>query len=93
MEPIDPEPIDQTRDLLPVGKNVASDESRRIEDLKLDLTLVSIGTLESIFNRKNGTPRQSNICPQSKGIIRLHKRLFNNPLHALEGIEQFRHLW
>lgn len=52
-----------------------------------------VGSLASIFNLKNGTPRQSGICPQSKGIIRLHKKLFNNPMHALEGIEQFKYIW
>lgn len=68
-------------------------ECNKIENFKLPLNVVSIGVVESIFNKKNGTPRQSGICPQSKGIIRLHKDLFNNPLHALEGIEQFEYLW
>ena len=74
-------------------KNACNDEQVRAEELKLDLTLVGVGILESVFNKKNGTPRQSGICPQSKGIIRLHKKLFNNPMHALEGIEQFKYVW
>lgn len=68
-------------------------ECNKIENFKLSLNVVSIGVVESIFNKKNGTPRQSGICPQSKGIIRLHKNLFNNPMHALDGIEQFEYLW
>lgn len=70
-----------------------NDEQQRIEALKLDLPLISVATLESIFNKKNGTPRQSGICPQSKGIVRLHRTLFNNPMHALEGMEHFQYVW
>lgn len=81
--------------LLPMKrqKNLDNDEQSRIKELQLDFDLIGIGTIESIFNKKNGTPRQSGICPQSKGVIRLNKRLFNNPIHALEGIEQFQYVW
>lgn len=70
-----------------------NDEQQRIEVLKLDLPVISVATLESIFNKKNGTPRQSGLCPQSKGIVRLHRTLFNNPMHALEGMDQFQYVW
>ncbi|XP_027204354.2 tRNA (adenine(37)-N6)-methyltransferase-like [Dermatophagoides pteronyssinus] len=68
-------------------------EQSRIDEFKIDCDVVSIGIVESIFNRKNGTPRQSGICPQSKGIIRINKKLFNNPSHPLIGIEKFSYLW
>ena len=74
-------------------KNSENDEAKRFEELRLNFDLVTIGTIETIFNKKNGTPRQSGICPQSKGVIHLHKRLFNNPLHALEGMDQFQYVW
>lgn len=71
----------------------SNDENARIEELKLDFSVVSVGVMKSIFHRKNGTPRQSGICPQSKGIISLHKKLFNNPNHAWQGIDQFDYVW
>lgn len=74
-------------------KNAHNNELSRIEELSLDFTLVSVGVMKSIFCKKNGTPRQSGICPQSKGIISLHKKLFNNPMHAWQGIDQFEYVW
>ncbi|KAH9497387.1 hypothetical protein DERF_013382 [Dermatophagoides farinae] len=76
-----------------VTNNNDKTEQSRIDEFKIDYDIVSIGVVESIFNRKNGTPRQSGICPQSKGIIRIHKKLFNNPSHPLIGIEKFSYLW
>ncbi|XP_054169323.1 tRNA (adenine(37)-N6)-methyltransferase-like [Oppia nitens] len=60
---------------------------------RLDQCLQAIGFMESVFNKKNGTPRQSAICPQSKGCIDLNKCLFNNPMHSLIGIQDFTHIW
>lgn len=60
---------------------------------KLEECLKPIGFMRSIFNKKNGTPRQSSICPQSKGFIDLNNCVFNNPNHSLEGIENFCHIW
>jgi tRNA (Thr-GGU) A37 N-methylase len=60
---------------------------------KMDECMKSIGFMRSIFNKKNGTPRQSSICPESKGIIEINKSLFNNPMHSLEGIQDFTHIW
>lgn len=75
-------------------KKSADDDAKRVQEHRLsNFDLVSIGTMESIFNKKNGTPRQSGICPQSKGIIRLHKTLFNNPGHLFDGIDQFEFVW
>ena len=63
------------------------------EPTKMDESMKSIGFMRSVFNKKNGTPRQSSICPQSKGIIEINKSVFNNPKHSLEGIRQYSHLW
>lgn len=68
-------------------------ECNRIEQLRLPLDVIKIGVIETIFNKKNGTPRQSGICPESKGIIRIDASLFNNPSHPLEGIERYQYLW
>ena len=52
-----------------------------------------IGYLRSIFQFKNGTPRQPSLCSTARGTLTLEKRVFNNPDHALEGLEQFSHVW
>ena len=52
-----------------------------------------IGYVESWYKTKNGTPRQGAVCPESKGIIRLNKQTFNNPHHALEGLEAYSNVW
>ena len=60
---------------------------------KLNECLKPIGFMRSVFNKKNGTPRQSSICPQSKGFIELNKDIFNNPMHSVLGIQEFSHIW
>ncbi|CAG2100295.1 unnamed protein product, partial [Medioppia subpectinata] len=73
------------------GVNNMSCES--VKPTKLDECLQPIGYMRSIFNRKNGTPRQASICPQSKGFIDLNKCVFNNPDHCLQGLQHFSHIW
>jgi len=72
--------------------NQGKDETSRIERFLLKDLIVSIGWMETIFNRKNGTPRQSGICPESRGIVRLHKGMFNNAFHCFEGINEFEYV-
>ena len=74
-------------------KNAQTEEQARIQELRLNFDLVGIGIIETVFNKKNATPRQSGLCPESKGIVHLHKRLFDNPMHALDGIDQFQYVW
>ena len=52
-----------------------------------------IGYLRSIFQFKNGTPRQPSLCSIARGSLTVEKSVFNNPDHALEGLEQFSHAW
>merc|ERR1712136_250672 len=49
--------------------------------------------MQTCFPRKNGTPRQSNICSSSRGVLKISKELFSNPEHSLCGIESFSHVW
>ncbi|XP_070176574.1 tRNA (adenine(37)-N6)-methyltransferase-like [Littorina saxatilis] len=52
-----------------------------------------IGYLRSVFQYKNGTPRQPSLCSSARGSLEIEKSVFNNPEHALEGLEQFSHAW
>lgn len=52
-----------------------------------------IGIITSSFHEKRGTPRQSGICTSIQGKITLFNSIFTNPEHALEGLEDFSHMW
>ncbi|XP_057699619.1 tRNA (adenine(37)-N6)-methyltransferase [Corythoichthys intestinalis] len=52
-----------------------------------------IGYIHSCFSEKNGTPRQPTVCGPSRAELRLKQSVFNNPEHALIGLEQFSHIW
>ncbi len=56
-------------------------------------TFKPIGYMESVFHFKNGTPRQSGICKSASGKVKIHKGVFNNPEHSLEGLQEFSHVW
>ncbi|KAM9769619.1 tRNA (adenine(37)-N6)-methyltransferase [Menidia menidia] len=58
-----------------------------------NIQTVPIGYIESCFSTKNGTPRQPTVCGPSRARLRLRQSVFNNPEHALEGLEQFSHVW
>jgi tRNA-Thr(GGU) m(6)t(6)A37 methyltransferase TsaA len=55
-----------------------------------EFPMQSIGTFESAFKEKHGTPRQGAVAPNSKGRVRLHSWL---PTDALSGIEEYSHVW
>jgi tRNA (Thr-GGU) A37 N-methylase len=57
------------------------------------MTMRPIGHLRSVFQHKNGTPRQPSLCSTARGSLTVEKTVFNNPEHALEGLEQFSHAW
>ncbi|KAM3864806.1 tRNA (adenine(37)-N6)-methyltransferase [Diretmus argenteus] len=54
---------------------------------------VPIGYISSCFSVKNGTPRQPTICGPSRAMLRIEKSVFNNPEHALVGLQQYSHVW
>lgn len=53
----------------------------------------AIGIISTSFSEKRGTPRQSGICSSSQGRLTLFNTVFTNPGHALEGLEEFSHMW
>ncbi|XP_008213189.1 tRNA (adenine(37)-N6)-methyltransferase [Nasonia vitripennis] len=65
--------------------------SQSIDDCSL--TCRPIGTISTWFPSKRGTPRQAVICGKAPGRITLNKTVFTNPEHALQGLEEFSHMW
>ena len=57
----------------------------------IEIRLEPIGTIETCFKERFGTPRQPSLVPSSWGILRLRPEL--NLSSALEGLEGFSHLW
>ena len=49
-----------------------------------------IGRFRSCFSRRNGTPRQPQLVPLARGRLTLRRHV---PPAALEGLEQFSHVW
>ncbi|XP_041640801.1 tRNA (adenine(37)-N6)-methyltransferase [Cheilinus undulatus] len=58
-----------------------------------NIQTVPIGYISSCFSAKNGTPRQPTVCGPSRAELRIQQRVFNNPEHALVGLEQYSHVW
>lgn len=56
-----------------------------------NFTFEPIGTIETCFKERFGTPRQPSLVPSSWGILRLRPEL--NLADALEGLEGFSHVW
>ncbi|KAK4309724.1 hypothetical protein Pmani_018654 [Petrolisthes manimaculis] len=67
------------------------DESFNKESICHDWT--PIGYISSWFQNKNGTPRQGSVSSLTRGKLRLEKCIFNNPQHALQGLNQYSHIW
>ncbi|XP_029950664.1 tRNA (adenine(37)-N6)-methyltransferase isoform X2 [Salarias fasciatus] len=58
-----------------------------------NIQTVPIGYISSCFSVKNGTPRQPTICGPSRAELQIRQSVFNNPDHALVGLEQYSHVW
>ncbi|KAI4903736.1 hypothetical protein NFI96_005127 [Prochilodus magdalenae] len=54
---------------------------------------VPIGYISSCFSNKNGTPRQPAVCMLSRASLQIQPSVFNNPDHALTGLEHYSHVW
>lgn len=52
-----------------------------------------IGTISTQFPEKRGTPRQPTVCPDMSAKLTLSGVIFTNPEHALEGLQEFSHMW
>ncbi|CAH0551319.1 unnamed protein product [Brassicogethes aeneus] len=52
-----------------------------------------IGKITTQFPEKRGTPRQPGICSEMVAKLTLNSEVFTNPNHALEGLQEFSHMW
>ncbi|RYZ79837.1 MAG: tRNA (N6-threonylcarbamoyladenosine(37)-N6)-methyltransferase TrmO, partial [Proteobacteria bacterium] len=55
------------------------------------MQLTPIGTLESCYRDKFGTPRQPGLSPEAWSKLKIRADL--QPAQALEGLEKFSHVW
>lgn len=59
--------------------------------LSSPIHLHPIGTVRSVFTTKNGSPRQGSLVPFSRAVLQLHQQ--ERRYSALDGLQQFSHLW
>uniref|UniRef100_T1PIS1 TsaA-like domain-containing protein n=1 Tax=Musca domestica TaxID=7370 RepID=T1PIS1_MUSDO len=52
-----------------------------------------IGLIRTCFPEKRAVPRQSSVGGRLRGLIELNADVFTNPEHALDGLEEYSHLW
>ena len=57
------------------------------------LELSPIGVVSSWFPERRGTPRQPGVSGSARGKLMLFNTVFTNPEHALEGLEEYSHMW
>ncbi|HPI40119.1 MAG TPA: tRNA (N6-threonylcarbamoyladenosine(37)-N6)-methyltransferase TrmO [Pseudobdellovibrionaceae bacterium] len=55
------------------------------------MELEPLGFIESCYNEKFGTPRQSGLVTESEGHLQIFSKF--QPELALEGLERFSHVW
>lgn len=56
-------------------------------------TFEYIGVISTQFPEKRGTPRQPGISPSTIAKVTLNNQVFTNPEHALEGLQEYSHMW
>ncbi|XP_015126561.1 tRNA (adenine(37)-N6)-methyltransferase [Diachasma alloeum] len=57
------------------------------------VSMTPIGVINTGFPNKRATPRQSGIGRDMCGKITLFNTVFTNPEHALNGLQEFSHMW
>ncbi|KAM3962231.1 tRNA (adenine(37)-N6)-methyltransferase [Aphomia sociella] len=58
-----------------------------------DIAYQPIGIIETSFQNKRGVPRQPSVLAKARGTVIINQNVFNNPEHALSGLEEFSHMW
>ncbi|XP_070683912.1 tRNA (adenine(37)-N6)-methyltransferase [Pempheris klunzingeri] len=84
---------DQTPPSPPPLLQAPSPSSSQAALEKGNIQTAPIGHISSCFSVKNGTPRQPTICGPSRAELRIQQSVFNNPEHALAGLEHYSHVW
>ncbi|CAG9834267.1 unnamed protein product [Diabrotica balteata] len=62
-------------------------------NLEQDFTVNYIGKISTKFPEKRGTPRQPGICKDMTAKLVLDNNVFTNPEHALDGLQEYSHMW
>ena len=60
---------------------------------EIPIHITPIGYIRSVFQFKNGTPRQSGVVRTAMGKLAVDRSIFNNPEHSLTDLNQFSHVW
>lgn len=76
------------------SKIISSEEAKPGTSKDQDiLKLKPIGVISTWFPNKRATPRQPGICRKVPGKLTLYNSVFTNPDHALQGLQDFSHMW
>ncbi|XP_072946530.1 tRNA (adenine(37)-N6)-methyltransferase isoform X2 [Epargyreus clarus] len=74
-----------------INQNNCNDQSPTTDDGCIPFR--PIGYIHTIFENKRGVPRQPSLLTKSTGTVVIDSNVFSNPAHALEGLEEFSHMW
>lgn len=72
-------------------QNIRKLEERQLLQTKSETGFTPIGFLDSPFKTRFGTPRQPGLVPLAEARLKIRKDL--HPQLALQGLEQFSHVW
>lgn len=75
------------------NRQLSQDNCGASSQNQIDLPLQYIGMIHTHFPEKRGTPRQPGICSNMIAKLTLNNDVFTNPEHALEGLQEYSHMW
>ncbi|CAD7014735.1 uncharacterized protein LOC101457591 [Ceratitis capitata] len=80
------------------NSNVSPKENQQIDTFEAEARCEGvlwqrIGVIRTAFPEKRGVPRQSSVGGRLRGMVELNSETFTNPEHALEGLEEYSHMW
>ncbi|XP_012525399.1 uncharacterized protein LOC105830559 [Monomorium pharaonis] len=86
--------VQKHEETLPQSKLISSEEEKPGTSEDQDtLKLKPIGVISTCFPNKRATPRQPGVCAKVSGKLILYNSVFTNPDHALQGLQDFSHMW
>ncbi|GAA6071618.1 tRNA (adenine(37)-N6)-methyltransferase isoform X1, partial [Tachysurus ichikawai] len=87
--------LDKKQAMMKSPSSSSSSQSAAGTELSLErghIRTVPIGFITSCFSQKNGTPRQPAVCSSSRARLKIQSSVFNNPEHALIGLQHYSHV-
>ncbi|EFN84634.1 Nef-associated protein 1 [Harpegnathos saltator] len=86
--------LQQHGETIPQSKLISSEQAKPSTSKEQEiLKLKPIGVISTWFPNKRATPRQPGICGKVPGKLTLYNSVFTNPDHALQGLQDFSHMW